>query len=143
MAVSNAAPVNTRTLQDANFILTPALPNATTANSNAFDLAQAVPYPVTEKVVVSIATAIGNGANNKNINVALQHSADNITFANIFQLKAPLITVTDANGAGYPAGAEVQVLLPPNVLRYIRCTMVGEANGGNAANGALTFRLLF
>ncbi len=143
MAVSNASPVNTRSLKDANYVLTPALPNATTTNSNAFDLAQAVPYPVTEKVVVSIASSVGNGANNKNINIALQDSADNSTFTNIVQIKAPILSVTDANNAGYPAGAEVQLLLPPNVKRYIRCTMVGEANGGNAANGTLTFQLLF
>lgn len=145
MAVANAAPANTRRILDANYIVTRALPNATTVNSNTIDLVQAVPYPVTERVIVSLSTTAATGANNKNINISLQDSADTNTsnFTNISELAVPLIQLTDANNAGYSASGEYQVLLPPAVKRYIRCTLVGEANGGNAADGTLTLELKF
>lgn len=136
-----ADPVSERRLLDASLNKNVALPSgATTANTNGIDLGQATPFPITESLHVKLSTSTANGANNKNITVKLQDSADNSTFANIAALGA--LTVTDNNGAGYPAGS-LTVALPPGVRRYVRGQATGEANGGNAANGTLTVEFLF
>jgi len=143
MSLANNAPVNTRAIRDINYIANIALPvAANTVNTNGLDLIQATPYPTTEYVIVQVLTSASNAtANSKNVNVVLQDSADNVTFANIALLANPLLTVTDNSGTT-PAGA-ANVLLPPSARRYIRAQATGEANGGNAANATLTLQLLF
>jgi len=134
-------PLTERGRQDALLNANVALPNAaTTANTNAVDLGKVAPFPIQESFYIKLTTTTGNGANNKNITVKLQDSADNTTFANIAALGS--LMVTDNNGAGFPA-ASLSVQLPPDVRRYIRGQATGEANGGNAANGTLTVALLF
>jgi hypothetical protein len=134
-------PVTERRFQDTSLATNVALPNAAAvANTPAIDLGKTTPFPIQEKFYVKLATAVATGANNKNITVRVQDSADNITFANIAAVGA--LTVTDANGGGYPAGS-LTVALPPVTKRYLRAAATGEANGGNAANGALTVTLLF
>jgi hypothetical protein len=134
-------PVSERRLQDESLTKTVALPNAaTTANTNSVDLGKALPFPITEAFHVKLSTEAATGANNKNITVRLQDSADNTTFANIAELGA--LTVTDANGAGYPVGT-LTVQLPPDTRRYLRAQATGEANGGNASDGDLTVSFLF
>jgi len=136
-----AEPISERRLQDASLSKNVALPSgATTANTNAIDLGQATPFPITEAFHVKLSSSVANGANNKNITIKLQDSADNSSFANISALGA--LTVTDNNGAGYPAGS-LTVSLPPATRRYVRAQATGEANGGNAANGTLTVDFLF
>ena len=136
-----AEPISERRLQDASLSKNVALPSgATTANTNAIDLGQATPFPITEAFHVKLSSSVANGANNKNITIKLQDSADNSTFANISALGA--LTVTDNNGAGYPAGS-LTVSLPSSTRRYVRGQATGEANGGNAANGTLTVDFLF
>ncbi len=150
MALANNAPVNTRAVRDINFIANVAMPNAAnTVNTNALDMVQAVPYSTTQYVQAQILTTSANAANNKNINVVLQQTTANsdntpnsAAWANVPTLAAPLLTVTDNNGAGVPAGS-VTVMLPPNVARFIRAQATGEANGGSAVNGTLTCQLLF
>jgi hypothetical protein len=111
-----------------------------TANTTAVDLGKTLPFPITEAFHVKLSTTVATGANNKNITVKLQDSADNSSFANIAELGA--ITVQDANGAGYPVGT-LTVQLPPDTRRYLRAQATGEANGGNAADGTLTVSFLF
>ena len=136
-----ADPVSERRIIDAELTKSVALPNAAnTANTAGIDLGKALPFPITEAFHVKLTSSTGNGANNKNITIKVQDSADNTTFANIAELGA--LTVTDNNGAGYPAGS-LTVSLPPDTRRYIRAQATGEANGGNAANGTLTVDLLF
>ena len=132
-----------RHYQDALLRVAALLPNAaTTVNSNAIDLG-ANPAFTLEKVQVKLSTTAGNGANNKNINLVLQHSGEaGANFTNISKVAAPVLTVVDANNAGYAAGEEV-VYLPPDAKRYIRASATGEANGGNAANGSFELVLLF
>lgn len=117
-----------------------ALPNAAnTVNTNGIDLG-ATPYPAaTKKIEVQILTTQSTGANSKNINVTLQDSADNSTFAAIPELAAKVIA---GNAANFPAASDVYAL-PPTVRRYIRASALGEANGGNASDGTLTIALLF
>lgn len=136
-----ADPVSERRLKDADLAVNVALPNAAnTVNTAAIDLGSATPYSVTEGFHVKLSTSTATGANNKNINIRLQDSADNSSFTNISSLGT--LQVTDNNGAGFSAGS-MTVQLPPGVRRYIRGTATGEANGGNAANGTLTVDLLF
>lgn len=131
-----------RRIRDAELSVTSPLPNAAnTVNLAAIDLQAADPFPVTESFQVRIETTTGNGANNKNITIRLQESAEaNANFANIGTLAAAV--TTDNNGAGYPAIAATYAL-PQGTKRYIRATATGEANGGNAANGNLSVSLLF
>lgn len=136
-----ADPVSERRLKDAALSLTANLPSgAAVSNTNAIDLGKTLPFPIQQSFSVKLSTGVGNGANNKNITCKLQHSDDNVTFTNIAELGA--LIVTDNNGAGYPA-ASLTVALPPTAKRYFRGQATGEANGGNAANGALTVELLF
>ena len=136
-----ANPVSERRILDAALTKNVTLPNAATVKNTAgIDLGKTAPFPIGEHCVVKLTTTTGNGANNKNITVKLQDSADNTTFANIAALGA--LTVTDANGAGYPAGS-LTVTLPSTVRRYVRGSATGEANGGDASNGTLTVDFLF
>lgn len=135
-----AAPT-TRLIQDANCSANVALPNAAnTVNTNGIDLGATTPWPITEKIHIKVATTAATGANTKNINVRLMDSADNITFANVATAPNPLLQVTD--NSGY-AASSATVQLPIGVRRYVRATALGEANGGNAADGTLTVSLLF
>lgn len=132
-----------RSIQDAELSKTTSYGNVNfTANGNSIDLRAVTPYPVTEKVVARITTTAGtNAANNKNINITVQHSdVDlNANFTNIAEL-APL-TILEV-GAAY-AATERDVMLPPSTKRYIRLRIAGEANGGNANDGTATLKLLF
>jgi hypothetical protein len=140
MAVSNAAPVNGQRLLDANFIKSVALPNAAnTVNTNGMDLVQATPYNTTQYVILNVATTQSTGANSKNINIVIQDSADNVTFANIATLG---VTVVAGNAANFPASS-TNYSLPTITRQYVRAQATGEANGGNAADGTLTAQLLF
>lgn len=149
--VTNAAPVNSRNVKDTNFIVTTALPNAAnTVNTNGIDFwaggnppSGSVPYATTQYVNAFVGiTAAGNGANNKNINVVLQDSADNSNWTNLFQPGNVIFQKADANGGGFLVSNTI-LQFPPSVRRYVRAQATGEANGGNAANGTLTFQLLF
>ena len=134
-------PVSERRITDATLTKDVTLPSgATVKNTAGVDLGKTLPFPITESFHVKLTTTTPTGANNKNITVKLQDSADNTTFANISALGA--LTVTDNNGAGYPAGS-LTVSLPASTRRYIRGSATGEANGGNAADGTLTVTLLF
>lgn len=134
-------PVSERRLKDASLSRNVALPSgAATANTNSIDLGQATPFPVTESFLVKLTTTTANGANSKNITCKLQDSADNTTFTNIAELGS--LVVTDAAGAGYPAGT-ITASLPTSTRRYVRAQATGEVNGGNAANGTLTVEFLF
>jgi len=134
-------PVSERRFKDTSLTKSVALPNAATVkNTDGVDLGKTLPFPITESFHVKLSTSVATGANDKNITVKLQDSADNTTFANIAEIAA--LTVTDANGAGFPIGTTT-VALPPDTRRYIRAAATGEANGGDASDGTLTVELLF
>jgi hypothetical protein len=136
-----ADPVSERRFKDAALTANVTLPNAATVKNTAgIDLGQTTPFPIQESFHVKLSTSVATGANNKNITIKVQDSADNTTFANIAELGS--LVVTDANGAGFPVGS-LTVTLPPATRRYIRASATGEANGGNAADGTLTVDLLF
>lgn len=136
------AGINERRLKDATLIVSAALPNAANVvNTNSIDLGETTPFPVGDQFEVQIVTTAGNGANTKNINITLQDSADNSTFANIATLGAPAVRITEANGSY--AATTANLKLPAVTRRYIRARVSGEADGGNAANGTVTVQLVF
>lgn len=136
-------PANQRQLIDGIYVVTANLPNAAnTVNTSGLDLLQTVPYPTTDRVDVNIILSPGVGANNKNINVVLQDSADNGNWTNVAFLKAPLFQVADNTNTNTNA-ANVIVKLMPGGQRYLRAQMVGESQGGAGTNGLLTLQLLF
>ncbi len=78
-------------------------PNAAnTTSTNVLDLGAVVPFLTTEVLTVRVSTTQGTGANSKNVNVYLQHSADTNTsnFTNITGLGVQTIA---GNAANYPA----------------------------------------
>ncbi len=138
-----ASPTTTRNLQDAQLAATANLPNAAnTVNASGIDLGAAAPYPIQEKLTAQISHTAAPGANNKNINFALQDSADNTAFANVSLIANPVLRSVDANNNGHSANS-VTIALPPSIRRYIRCTATGELNGGDSSAGTFTLKLLF
>lgn len=133
-----------RLFKDINLKTNVALPlAANTVNTNAIDLGTTAPFPVSEKFAVRLTIDTATGANSKNVNAVLQASNEsNANFVNIAGLGAPILVA--AGNAANVIGANVEVQLPPNLnKRYIRGSAIGEANGGNAADGQLTVELLF
>ena len=135
-APANANPVNTRAVRDINYIVT--VSAASAGNTAALNLVQAVPYPVTERVIAQCLLTGGNGGNA--MNVTIQHTADNgsggpdsANWANIPQLAAPLLpSFSDPT-------SNVSVLLPPTVKQWVRAQISAPATTA----GTLTFQLLF
>jgi hypothetical protein len=165
------ATINERRLQDAQYKVLIAGP-AANANTNtaALDLLQASyqagmtaangainrtgPFPVTERVWVNIAITAGvNTTNSKNVNIYLEHAngyaangavntSDYINVCNSAVGGLPVLMVTDNASAGFSA-ASVNLILPPDVKRYIRCKVALEANGNTSADTNTTLALLF
>ncbi len=145
-------PFNSRILVDGNYIVNVALPNAAnTVNTNALNLQVPVPYPTTETINFQVLTSLATGANTKNINVVIQHTAantdgtaDNGNWTNIPQLAAPFLVIA-GNATKFPAYTDNNGIfkLPPNCKQYVRAQATGEANGGNASDGTMTLQCLF
>lgn len=132
----------TQAQQDANLQVSVALgDNNATTRGNALDLGCATPFPTTGRLTVQIATTAGNGANNKNVNIAIQHSNvnTNANFTNI----AELATLIIPEVSGSYAATTRNVALPPSTKQFIRLICVTENAGGNASNGTATLKVLF
>lgn len=132
---------STRTITDADLNKSLALPNAAnTVNTNAIDLGQTTPFPITEKISVKITTTAATGVNTKNVNIRLMDSADNSSFTNVAQTANPILRVTAADEVF--AASNVIFSLPPNVRRYIRATALGESGGGDSSDGTFSIEVL-
>lgn len=131
-----------RGIQDAQLTVSSALGNNnSTVSTNGIDLGAVTPFPITEKFTVQIATTAATGANNKNVNITIQHSNVNLAanFTNIAEL-APL-TIPEV-GAAYAATTR-NVTLPPSTKQFIRALAITENAGGNATDGTVTLKCLF
>lgn len=135
-----ALPENNRRLADASLRVTAALPNAAaTVNTNSIDLGVARPFPIGDHLTVQIKTTDATGANSKNLSIVLQDSDDGSNFASIPTLGA--VVIAEDNGSY--AATTANIALPPEARRYIRASVTGEADGGNASDGSLTLQLVF
>jgi hypothetical protein len=114
--------------------------NATTSTAGV-DLGAEKPYPVTQRLTAQITTTAGtNAANNKNVNITIQHSNVNLAanFVNIPEL-APL-TIPEVSAA-YAATTR-NVALPPNTAQFVRLRCNTENAGGNPNDGVATLKIL-
>ena len=142
-----AAPFNSRILQDANYIVTLALPSsATTANTNNINLLVATPYPTTETINVLVATTASANGNSVNGTIVLQHTNVNTdgtensaAWANI----PTLGTTAIVEGASSTAAVAATYKLPPGCKQFIRAQVTLPANTVDLSDATLTCQLLF
>ena len=140
-----ASPVNERGIGDAELAVTGTLPNAAnTTYTNIIDLSQAVPFPTTGEMWLKIVSTAATGANDKNINIRLQHSNDtNVSnMANVAGPANPLVQTTSANDV-HPALSNIFSMPTYGLRRYIRAAALGEANGADSGDGTFTLSVLF
>lgn len=146
-AVSGNLPFNTRILQDANFLVTLALPaTATTANTNNINLQTVAPYAVTETINVQVSTTASASGNSVNGTIVLQHTSANTdgTANSAAWVNIPTLgSVNITEGASTTAATLNTYKLPPGCLQFIRAQVTLPSNTGNLADGNLTLQLLF
>jgi hypothetical protein len=115
--------------------------NNSNTSTAAIDLGAVTPFPVTENLTAQIVTtAATNGANNKNVNITVQHSNVN-TAANFTNLVTAALVIPEV-GAAY-AASTANVALPPNTKQFVRLLCQTENAGGNPNDGTATLRLAF
>ena len=133
--------MSNRNIKDASKQVTKALPAAAaSANSDSIDLGHSPGQieNVEVEIVVEATTALVNA---KYIQVKLQDSADDSSFADIAEIADPLITITSSGGGSDET--KLQVRLPRTVRRYIRAVATVETGGGSVIANNFITRLLF
>jgi len=110
------------------------------ANSDAFDLEQAVGGDIEPLAVELALPAEALLSDAKVLSYALQDSADGVTFAQVDPCGV-ITTQTGAGGAGV-AAKTVRFRLPPITRRYIRIAQTVTATPGTLS-GSFTVSLLF
>ncbi len=154
MALYGNLPYNNRILTDPNYIATASLSgsgqtgNASTASTvtTAFDFRQATPYPVTERIIFSVSSSlVTNTTGSKNINIVLQDSADNITFANVAGVANPLVMITNTGTTLSSSANIANILLPPNIREYVRIQATPETSSSlsGGPTGSITAVIYF
>jgi len=113
---------------------------AANADSASIDLGQNPDQieNVEVEIDVDATTAL---VDTKDIDVKLQDSADNSTFADIEEFADPVLKVTSDGGGS--SRARLQVRLPRTVNRYIRMNVAVETAGGDVTDNQAHLRLLF
>jgi hypothetical protein len=99
------------------------------SNSDSIDLEAVAPGAVGGELDLEmVVPALASLADDKDLDIHFEDSADDTTFADIEG--TPTIKLTGASGTG--AGAKtVKFRLPPDVKRYIRFNVAKEAAGGD------------
>ena len=144
----NNLPTNSRTILDANYIVTRTLPaTATTLYSSSLDLGDAVsgiPYATTETLNVQIvAPALSSSpkiADSGTVTYTLEDSADNSSFAAVTGLSTLVQTGAASAGA---AAATRTIKLPPATRRYIRLNVTSATSPGDLSTATATLQLAF
>jgi hypothetical protein len=131
-----------RKRKDASFLTSLPLPAAgAAADSGSIDLEATAPGVTAESIEVEIAhPALASLADDKDLTIHLEDSADDSSFADISELSS--IVSTGAGGGG-AAAKTVTLKLPSDVKRYIRINAAVEAAGGDNTGSAATLNLLF
>jgi hypothetical protein len=118
--------------------------NANSTSTNAIDLGSTTPWPASERIMLQISTTVATGANNKNVNIALQHSDVNTAanFANVNSLSVATVGIIPETNGNYVA-TTWNFYAPPGLKRYIRLKENTETSGGAANDGTMTLKCLF
>ena len=130
-----------RSIQDANYLVTVALP-AANANVNTPSLNLGAP-PAGILQLEDVEARITLPANailtaTDVITLTVQHATDNATWVSTGQT----FTITGLGGAGF-AAQSFQFRLPSNVNQYVNVNAAVAAGGGSNIGTTLTFQLLF
>lgn len=142
MALASNNPYNSRLLEDANYVKSASLQTAVV--TAGLDFVQASPYPTTEQVILQadMSALTSTLAGGITASVSWQDSADNSSFAAISKLAA----YTSKGTASIAAISGKQVLLPPDVKRYVRLAAAFTDPAGAATTnytGSITASVLF
>jgi hypothetical protein len=116
------------------------MPNAgNTVNTNTIAIGQQATRPFNGAFRVRLYNTQATGANSKNINYTLYGSNES-NGANAVAVQGAFVVA--GNAANHPASNR-EVHLPPNLDKgYIFLSAVGEANGGNAADGTFGIEII-
>lgn len=129
-------------LADKQLSVTQALPNgAATVNGASIDLQNGPRGDFLAHCQVELAApalVVGDLANSSTMTYKLEDSADNSSFATVFDA---VCVQTGAGGVG-AAAETVNIRLPTTIRRYIRITAT-NSNSGDASDKSYTWRLLF
>lgn len=115
-----------------------------TTSTNVVDLGSATPYSASERMLVQIVTTLGtNAANNKNVNICLQHSDVNTAanFVNVNIATQPAVLIIPEVSAQY-AATTLNIAMPPTIKRYLRAKINVEASGGSPTDSLVTLKVL-
>lgn len=131
-----------RKFKDAQLIDTEYLPAAAATNYCAsFDLKAANAFVESMQVEVAVPACPNNTDNTKTIKLTLQHSSDNVTFADT---TSPLVEMQIAGVAITGSAAVTKYFaIPSGLNRYIRFKQVVEAGGGDNTAVLVTYSLVF
>lgn len=125
-------------MNDATLTKSVALPNAAnTANTGVIALPQPAQAPFTTDFSVVLSNTLATGANTKNITYTV-YGSNEANGANATALRSFVVA---GNGTHHPVSAREINLDPETNKRYIFGSATGEANGGNAADGAMTIKI--
>lgn len=133
--------MSNRNIKDASKKVSVDLPAAAAnVNSDSIDLGEnpGLIENVEVEIEVDATSAL---VDTKDIDIHLEDSADDNTFADIEEFANPVLKVT-SDGGGNPV-TKLQVRLPRTVNRYIRMNVAVETGGGDVTGQDAHLRLLF
>jgi len=126
-------------MKDATLKQSVALPNAAnTANTNVIELPQQAVRPFNSTYRVTLKNTAGTAANTKNINYRL-YATNESNRANAVPA-SEVFTVVSASTT-HPVSSREVYLRPELDKKFIFASATGEANGGDASDGALTVEI--
>lgn len=126
-------------MNDVSLSKSVALPNAgATANTGVIALPQAAQRPFTTQFRVALSNTVATGANSKNVTYTV-YGSNEANGANAVALRSFVVA---GNATAHPASSREIYLDPEANVRYIFGSATGETNGGNAADGALSIKVV-
>ena len=127
-------------MKDSTLLQTAAMPfAANTVNTNTIALPQQAKRPFNTDFRVRLYNGVATGANSKNINYSL-YASNESNGANATLVQGAF---TVAGNAANHIASSREVVLPPNLDKgYIFASALGEANGGNAADGTFGIEII-
>lgn len=127
-------------MKDNSLIKTAAMPNAAnTVNTGVIELPQQAVRPFNGSFRVRLYNTVATGANSKNINYTL-FGSNEANGANATAHQGAFVVA--GNGTAHPASNREVTLSPNFDKKYLFFSALGEANGGNAADGTFGIEII-